>query len=306
MKLLLTGSTGYLGSALLKVLLSTHQDQVLALTREKHPLYPDAENFQQLSLSLSKAELHTQVERFGPEACLHCAALATPAQCEAHPHEALVANVDFTRQIVELCDSLHIYLSYISTDLVFDGVGVAPRGGFSEENSPSPLSVYAKTKLAAEQIVTDRGVDCSMVRLSLLYGPRFGPKVGPLGWMIDAVKKGRPLELFVDEFRTPLYVADAVQVLSRLLAHRPTGLFHLGGPTRVSRVQFGEEFLKAFNLPQVSITRLSRRDRPTSPPRPEDVSLCSSKIVRQLSFSPRTLEEGLLDAAKITIGEATS
>ncbi|HXJ71330.1 MAG TPA: sugar nucleotide-binding protein, partial [Candidatus Dormibacteraeota bacterium] len=80
-----------------------------------------------------------------PGLVIHCAALSRSPDCQANPAFAQKINVDVTATLAELADRL----VFFSTDLVFDGRA----GNYDESAAVNPLSVYAETKVAAEQIV---------------------------------------------------------------------------------------------------------------------------------------------------------
>jgi dTDP-4-dehydrorhamnose reductase len=177
-----------------------------------------------------------------------------------------------------------------STDLVFDG-GKAPQGGFDEYALPCPTSVYARTKRQAEREVLDGSLG-AVVRLSLLYGRTLSSSKGTLGWIESALREGRELILFKDEFRTPIHLSDAARALIDMCARKLEGVWHCGGPQRVSRVEFGHIVAEVCGF-GTSTIREVRSDFKASPARPEDVSLNSSRLFSVLDFSPRTPREAL-------------
>ena len=60
------------------------------------------------------------------------------------------------------------------------------------------------------------------------------------GAQISALRQGQPLTLFWDEWRTPLDLASAASGLLALLRSSNTGVLHLGGPERLSRLEMGQ------------------------------------------------------------------
>lgn len=55
---------------------------------------------------------------------------------------------------------------YLSSDAVFDGL----RGNYTEDDPPSPATLYGKNLVAVEKIVRERCPDACVVRPSYLYG----------------------------------------------------------------------------------------------------------------------------------------
>lgn len=299
--LLLTGASGYLGSAILAEVLPRGTVNVLSLARSRHPLFRSSSRLSEFDVSTPFPAMCKRIQEFNPFACIHCAALASSQACEERPAEAEASNVGLTKLVIEACRECRVPLCHISTDLVFDGIAKPPPlGGLTESEPVQPSSVYARSKAAAECLVLEQCPEAAVVRLALLYGPEYGLKRGPLGWMKDALREGRDLELFEDEYRSPLYVVDAARSVFECAKRGLSGVYHLGGPERVSRVHFGEAFLAAFGGNLSQIRRLRRADRPSVPPRPKDVSLNSSKICRELGVSLSGVREGLEAAAVST------
>ena len=109
--------------------------------------------------------------------------------------------------------------------------------------------------------------------------------------MLLAMKEGRELSLFVDEFRTPLRAESAVAGLL-LALNKVSGIIHLGGKERISRHDFGKLMQRIFKF-ENAIIRPCKQDEIHMPAlRPADVSLDSSKAAA-LGFRPLPLIEEL-------------
>jgi dTDP-4-dehydrorhamnose reductase len=107
--------------------------------------------------------------------------------------------------------------------------------------------------------------------------------------MLRAIHSGRTVNLFVDEFRTPVSGRDAAKGLLIALDRLP-GLIHLGGPERISRYEFGKLLSNIIGLSNARLNPCRQEDLKMPAPRPPDVSLDSSKAIA-LGFSPKTLKE---------------
>ena len=71
--------------------------------------------------------------------------------CEENLDLAKKVHTIGTRNIVNYCKEHGIYLIYISTDSVFDGLD----GNYSEQDQTNPLNVYANTKLEGENAIKE-------------------------------------------------------------------------------------------------------------------------------------------------------
>ncbi len=268
-----TGAGGLIGHALVTVAPDTAPDwEVVALTRSR------------LDLTDATA-VRATFAADQPGLIIHCAAITRIAECEADPDRARRVNVGITRQLCELASGSSFVL--LSTDLVFDG----SRGGYVETDRPNPLNLYAETKLAAEQVVRNNPRH-TVVRTSLNGG------VSPTGdrgfneQLRLAWQAGRTVELFTDEFRSPLSARVTARAVWELVSRQQPGLYHVAGSERLSRWQIGQ--LLAARWPQLHprITASSVRHY-AGPPRAPDTSLNCAKAQALLSFRLPGLTEWL-------------
>src|SRR2546422_8731451 len=109
-----------------------------------------------------------------PRLIIHCAALSRSPACQENPSLARKLNVEATACLAGL--AADIPFIFFSSDLVFDG----RQGNYDESARPNPLTVYAETKIAAEQFVL-ANPQHTVVRLSLNGGaaPARRPPVQP-------------------------------------------------------------------------------------------------------------------------------
>ena len=211
-----------------------------------------------------------------PSLVIHCAAMSKSPACQADPARAKLVNVEVTRHLAELAEEIPFI--FFSTDLVFDG----RQGNYVETDAPNPLSIYAETKVAAEQIVL-RNPRHTIVRTSLNFGR--SPK-GDSAFNEDLLiqlRTGKKVSLFTDEFRSPIPAAITARAVWELAAQKATGVFHLAGVERLSRWDIGQ--LVIARTPEFA-TQLVAASRSTysGAPRPPDTSLNCAKIQHILSF----------------------
>jgi dTDP-4-dehydrorhamnose reductase len=206
-----------------------------------------------------------------PEVILHAGAMARLSDCHRQPELAHRVNAAGTAILANLALEARAHLLFVSTDLVFDGT----RGGYTEEDVPCPLSVYGRTKVEAEKSVLEAGG--LVVRVSLLFGPSLNGKPSFFSEQRDALRSGRPVSLFADEWRTPLALTTAARSLCELALSDHTGLLHLGGPERLARVEMGQVLAGAIGVDPSLIREVRRADLPAPEPRPRDTSLDSSR-----------------------------
>jgi dTDP-4-dehydrorhamnose reductase len=259
-----TGAGGLIGNYLVRLAAQfASQWRVRPLTR--------------IDLDLTRyEELTALFQREGPYAIIHCAALSKSPECQANPALARKLNVEVTQRLCELArDAPFIFFS---TDLVFDG----QTGNYIESSPVHPLSIYAETKVAAEQIVLANPLH-TVIRTSLNAGTSLTGERGFNEQLRNAWKAGETLRLFTDEFRCPIHAEVTALATWELLAKNQPGLYHLAGSERMSRWQIGT--LIAARWPQLNpkIIATSFKEYQGARRSP-DTSLNCGKAQKLLSF----------------------
>ena len=269
MRVLLTGASGQLGSYLLKEL-TTHGIETIAWSGStRGSLY----NVELQPVDLADRDAVAAAFRAArPDVVIHAAAFARVAECHRDPDRARRINTEGTAQLAQLAGEAKARLLYVSTDLVFDG----ERGNYTEDDSPSPLSVYGHSKADAEPAVLrlPRGL---VVRVSLMFGPSLVGRPTFFDEQVTALRTGKPIKLFADEWRTPVSLGTAATALVALAKSELSGVLHVGGPERLSRADMGHKLAASLGVTNPTIQSVSRNALPGDEPRPRDTSLNSSR-----------------------------
>ncbi len=295
MKVLLTGASGLLGGNCMAQLARNPNLQLYATHRVPDFSIPDtfAQGVSAFPLDLThETAVWNIVSTVQPNIIIHTAAHTEPAFCEWNRQEAYALNVKATKVLATLAEMFSARFIFISTDLVFDGT----KGNYSEDDTPNPLSYYAETKLEAELCVKHLVENHVVLRVPLLLGvsPRGNRSVNER--LVKELKAGNPVRLFRDEYRTPIFANVLARIIEEFATgtlSETTGLFHAGGRERVSREDLGRKIATRWKLNQTLIQSTWSSDVPSTPPRPKDVSLNSTKVHAHLSFKIPSLEESL-------------
>ena len=206
MKILLTGASGQLGTAM-QVALVEHD--VIPLTKENL----DVSDFD---------EVQKVVKELNPECILNTAAYTNVDGAETNVHLAYAVNALGPRNLAVVAASLNVPLMHVSTDYVFDGRSSVP---YHEFDRPNPLSVYGASKLAGEEAIRDLHGHHFIVRTAWLYhivGRNF-PKT------ITAMASRPVVRVVEDQVGSPTYAPHLASALARLLETRAYGTYHLAG-----------------------------------------------------------------------------
>ncbi len=284
-KLLVTGASGFLGWNLCHVAQETWQVYGTYCTH----------SVTRGDVKLYKIDLtdYTALEKFftaiQPDAVIHLAAASKPNFCQKNPEVSYKINVTASMYLAQLCAKINIPFIFTSTDLVFDG-----QNPFYKESDPvSPICVYGEHKVIAEKKILKIYPVAAICRMPLMFGLPSPVANSFIQSFIQTLKAGQELNLFVDEFRTPVSATTAAKGLLLALEKRIKGILHLGGKERISRYEFGLLLAKLFNFNQDLIIPGKQQDMIMAAPRSPDTSLDSSKAW-QLGYQPSSLKEELV------------
>lgn len=140
--------------------------------------------------------------------------------CETHQAETLRSNVEGPMLLARAAADAGAYLLHLASGCIFYGPSPDP-GGWREDDFANPSAFYSRTKYAADLV------------LSKL--PHVG--IARLRMPIDSVPGGRNLitklagyKQVVDVENSVTIVSDLVKVVSGLIEHRATGIFHVTNP----------------------------------------------------------------------------
>lgn len=290
-KLFVTGASGFLGWNLCRT--AQRRWNVYGLARRNHnPI--EGVDLRRADLTRLN-EIKEIVQQIRPDAIIHAAAESNPNFCQLNPVVSRAINVEATVNLASLCADLRIAFVFISSDLVFDGL----KPPYTEKDAPCPISVYGEQKVEAERAVLHIYPQALVCRTALMFGDAGQGAASFIQPWINSMKDGRQLDLFSDEYRTPVSAVNAAQGILLALS-KTNGILHIGGPERISRFDFGQLLRDVIGLHNARLRPCGRQSIEMPAPRPEDVSLDSSRAIA-LGFKPGSLRNELerLDCTKI-------
>ena len=225
-----------------------------------------------------------------PEIVIHSAAITNPVAKENQSaKEYFDTNVTATKNIALLCEKYKARLIYISTDLVYAGY----RGSFLKEDAKLiPVSLYAETKLVGETKVKESTDNYLILRTALLYGFGLNHSRCHFQYMFDDLKNNKPVKLFTDQFRTPISLEDASNLITDLAEMDvKEETINLGGLERVSRYELGEILCSIAGFDKKLLQKITTEEIPNYP-KVEDVSLNTDKR-QSLGLNPSSIEDNI-------------
>ncbi len=284
MKILITGSSGLLGLNLALELSADHQ--VVGADRN---LLASKPYFESVGVDLLAPDAVVRLmDDIRPDAVIHCAALANIDACESDPEVAQRLNAWLPGEIAARCAEHGAQLVHISTDAVFDG----KVGGYTEEDTPNPLSVYAQTKLDGEESVFSAMPEAAVTRINI-FGWSATANRSLAEFFYYGLAAGKPLKGFTDVCFCPLLVDDLAGVFARIFEKQLSGLYHLVSPVGLSKHEFGVRIAEMFGFDPAVIEPVRVADFGLKAARSPLLTLDTSKLSQALGQPLPDVFDGL-------------
>ena len=233
-KLLVTGGAGFLGTHLLQR--AKDFTATGTLHRTASAALPGI-TFHVCDLQQPE-EVRILLDRVRPEIIIHTACSDQGKNFSAIAQAAGLLAMQSAERGIRLI--------HLSTDQVFDGTA-AP---YTETSPPCPINPYGTAKAQAEDLIQSLNPQATLVRTSLLYGLRTPDRQTER--LMTAATGTDPFHLFIDEWRSPIWVENLADILLELTTKEVPGILHVGGPESLNRWELGMKLLEHFDVTPTS------------------------------------------------------
>jgi dTDP-4-dehydrorhamnose reductase len=283
-RLLITGASGLLGANL--VMVTERSFDVIAVVHTQDIAFSRA---QTVRADLTDAN-HIQklFEDYRPDGVIHCAADTAIDDLDPNPDRATLLNTEMAREVAKASADTQSRLMFVSTDSVFDG----RNGPYKEIDKPTPLNVYARSKLAGEYAVAEEYPDALIVRTNL-FGWSPGSKRSLAEWFYSRLVIGESCAGFTDIYFSPVYAPQLAEIFLEMLDQGLEGLYHAPGDECLSKYEFGRRIAQTFGFDPALIESVQSDQMHWTADRPKRTCLDGSKMVQVMGTSLPSLEEGL-------------
>lgn len=276
MKIIVTGSNGFLGSRLAKKLGQKYK--VTGFNRS----VGDGGNFK---------VVHDFISEHAPDVVIHCAAIGDISTCENNKELAYRSNYMATKNIASACADNNSRLIYISSDQVYNYFTGEP---ISELTPVAPTNYYGFLKAASERDVQALVPRSHIARIAWQYdsyNPQIDDSRGGLFKLIgDAVATNTPLYCAVNSYQYISYVQDTIDALTKMAEQAvPYGIYNVTQETDKSKKQAFEFAMKSLGIDDETIRRLILPKEDEKPQK-----LCAKAFnLEMCGYRMHTFEEGI-------------
>ncbi|MDD5148287.1 MAG: NAD(P)-dependent oxidoreductase [Candidatus ainarchaeum sp.] len=298
--ILITGASGYIGSALASELAG--EKKVAKLVCIGGPAGTDSGSFERLEKHCLKRKKNCVFERAaildrekissllkGVDVAVHLASVHNVDECAKNPERTWATNVEGTRLLLGECVKQNVKrIVFPSSILVY---GNSDGKKITEETALSPQNEYARQKAACEKYCAESGLNCIILRKSNVFGAGFITQtdtVIPI-FILKALKE-KKIEIHGTgrQEKNFLYITDAVQAYKKAIFSDYAGILNIGGRETRSILSIAEIISKKLGA---GITHIpSPREEPKKLGR---VFICE-KAEKEIGFVPKkSIEKGI-------------
>ena len=232
MRVLVAGAGGLLGAA---------------IVREFANVDLHAFGHRELDLA-SDASVAGAFARVRPDVVINCAAYNDVDRAEREPDAALRTNALGVLSLARATRDAGAIFVHYSTDFVFDGETDRP---YVEEDAPNPRNLYAASKLLGDWFAAD-APRAYILRVEALFGHpgATGIRRGSLGTIVDRIRRGEEVPVFVDRTVSPSYTEDVARATRAVVTGEVApGLYHCVNAGWATWLEIANEVSQMLRLP---------------------------------------------------------
>ena len=165
----------------------------------------------------------------------------------------------------------------------------------SENSNVNPLSLYAKTKLDSEKILSDS--NAIIFRLGTLFGKSHGSSRIRLDLVVNVMTANAFFNKKISvyggtQFRPLLHVKDAANIIVKCLNSKKTGIYNLH-TTNIKIIDIAKNIKDIFPSTKIEIIKTNIKDT-------RNYKVSSQKAKVMLNFSPKyTVKNGIIELKKV-------
>ncbi len=200
-----------------------------------------------------------------PDLVVNCAAYTAVDDCESNEGIAYALNGEGPANLARAAKGSGATIVHIGTDYVFDGnKGIA----YLEDDTPNPLSVYGKSKLAGEENLRNLWERHYIFRIAWLYGHQGNNFVKTIRKIaVNKASEGGVVKVVADQWGTPTYARDVCRQIFNTVDHAQYGLYHCTSEGICSWFDFAKRIIDSAGI-SVDVQPCTTDEFPRPAPRP--------------------------------------
>jgi dTDP-4-dehydrorhamnose reductase len=251
------------------------------------------------------ASLRRFVEAAKADVLVNTGAYNFVDRAETEEDKAFAVNAEGPRELARIALRLRVPFIHMSTDCVFDGRGSEPH---DEDEPPSPLSAYGRSKLAGESAVAEENPDALTIRVCWVfseYGDSFVSK------MIELARTRPKLRVVSDQFGPPTYAPDIARALISAARKKVaktsnlSGILHVASSDVIDRASMARAVMaesQAQGGPFAEIEGVTSEEFNAPAKRPLNARLSNARAIEKLGAEFMPWSEALRRSVQGILG----
>ena len=280
MRVVITGARGLLAAAVAREFSAAHE--VVLLGHDRLDITDDH-------------AVATTIASERPAAVINCAVYNGVDAAEDEPAQALRVNAFGVLALAKASTGAGAMLVHFSSDFVFDGETDRP---YSEADRANPRSTYGASKLLGDwfALTSSRAY---VMRVESLFGPpNAAGRSGSLATIVDRLRRGEEVPVFVDRVVSPTCTSDAARATRILVeGEAPAGLYHCVNSGHATWSAIADRAAQLLGLP-LRMRELTLETAGLRARRPRYCALSNAKLA-SAGVSMRSWEAALAEFLRV-------
>ena len=289
MRILVTGKNGQLGRSIQKLVNTDakidnnqYSNEFIFVGREE------------LDLSSESGISHYFDNNNKFDIIINCAAYTQVDKAEQEVELASQINHLAVKQLASIANKQQAKLIHISTDYVFDGESDKP---YTETDTPNPINVYGKTKLAGEKTLQAvMPMNAIIIRTSWLYS-EYGNNF--VSTMLRLGEERGEISVVNDQIGSPTYATDLAKIILHIIKTKEfkemgqvAQIYHYSNKGKCSWHEFAKEIFKIVEV-SCKVNPIATQQYPTPANRPMNTIMSTDKIIQKFNINIIPWQESL-------------
>ncbi len=268
MKILITGSSGFVSRSMVQELRKDHE--VYGLSRRESP----TTDYQ---IDITNNNITPLLSSIAPDILIHSVKLPKSVDYyETNRKEAENTEIKGTTNLVNWASQNKKKFILMSTDYVYEG----KTNNYNEESETKPVNYYGELKLKTENIVRNSLEDYLILRPTVIYG--YIP--GDFNFLMQILNTKEKRKIPHDQISNPTDINILADYTKYLIEKDARGLFVATGPESINRYDFTLMIAEIFNINSSLFMPVSTQELGQTAKRPLNNGTDSSRIRNYLNY----------------------
>ncbi len=244
MKILIAGGTAQIAEALLRLLETQTDYEIVILTRSALDNIPNPRVTTYSCNILDYKKVKDLIYHEKPDAIVNTSGFSDLLLADKEKQLAQSLNVNAVENLVRIAKVLDCHYVQFSGDMIFDGL----RGPYAETDTPNPINYLGKTMLSAENFCKSGHNKTTILRTSLVFGASSYGKRNIVTSTVKELQTGADVSLSSKIFQSSSFTDDIALSVFKVISRKKYGTYNISGSDILSQYEIGLLIAKIFDI----------------------------------------------------------